>query len=126
MSEVRVPIGVDRTQVEQQRAVLDPADDRRLPLPQAVEQGGGAAAVDSREELTPERKVRETAYLALRTSRGLDPARFERDTGVDPRAFFAAELARLGELGLVTRRGERLVLTGRGVSLADAVARELL
>ncbi len=93
---------------------------------QAVEQGGGAAAVDSREELTPERKVRETAYLALRTSRGLDPARFERDTGVDPRAFFAAELARLGELGLVTRRGERLVLTGRGVSLADAVARELL
>lgn len=93
---------------------------------QAVEQGGGQAAVATREELPPERKVRETAYLALRTSRGLDPARFERDTGVDPRAFFRDELARLAELGLVTTRGGRVVLTGRGVSLADAVARELL
>lgn len=93
---------------------------------QAVEAGGGAAAVATREELAPERKLRETAYLALRTSRGLDPARFLRDTGIDPRAFFAAELARLASLGLVTTRGERVVLTGRGVSLADAVARELL
>lgn len=91
---------------------------------EAVERGGEAVA--EREALEPARKVRETAYLALRTSRGLDPARFLRDTGVDPRAFFADELARLTELGLVTTRGQRVVLTGRGVSLADAVGRELL
>lgn len=93
---------------------------------EAVERGGGLSAVASREELPAERKVRETAYLALRTSRGLDPARFIRDTGVDPRDLFREELARLSALGLVQRRGERLVLTGRGVSLADAIARELL
>lgn len=93
---------------------------------QAVEAAGGAAAVDSREELSPERKVRETAYLALRTSRGLEPARFQRATGVDPREFFRDELTRLTSLGLLTTRGERLVLTARGVSLADAVGRELL
>ncbi len=93
---------------------------------EAVERGGGAAAVAEREELPWERKVREAAYLALRTSRGIDPARFERDTGADPRRFFAEELARLIELGLVEERAGRFRLTGRGVSVADAVAVELL
>lgn len=93
---------------------------------EAVERGGGAAAIASTEALTPERKVRETAYLALRTSRGIEPGEFLRETGVDPRAFFGTELARLEALGLLTERAGRLVLTGRGVSLADAVGRELL
>jgi oxygen-independent coproporphyrinogen III oxidase len=93
---------------------------------EAVERGGGDAAVDTREALEPERKARETAYLALRTSGGIEPARFLRATGFDARALFRDELARLGALGLVVERRGRLVLTGRGVTLADAVAREIL
>jgi oxygen-independent coproporphyrinogen-3 oxidase len=93
---------------------------------EAVERGGGAAAVASSEELPPERKIRETAYLAIRTARGLTPDEFLRETGVEPRAFFRDELARLEAMGLLTERKGRLVLTGRGVSLADAVGRELL
>lgn len=94
---------------------------------QAVEAGGGAAAVADREVLPRERKIRETAYLALRTSEGIVSRRFRRDTGVDPAAFFRDELARLEGLGLIERRPPgRLRLTGRGVSLADAVATELL
>lgn len=92
----------------------------------AIQQGGGQAAVAERERLPHARKVRETAYLALRTSEGIVPARFRRDTGVDPLALFAPELERLFTLGLLTRTGERVHLSGRAVALADAVARELL
>lgn len=87
---------------------------------------GGQLPFAERERLEPDAKVRETAYLALRTSEGIVPARFQRDTGVDPRHFFAEPLARLRELGLVQERAGRIRLSGRGVSLADAVARELL
>lgn len=93
---------------------------------EAIRRGGGEAAVAAREELDARRKTRETAYLALRTSAGLHPERFRRETGVDPEQAFAAELARLAELGLIERRGARLRLTGRGVGLADAAGRELL
>lgn len=86
----------------------------------------GELPVADRERLEPEAKIRETAYLALRTSEGIVPARFQRDTGVDPRHFFAEPFTRLRELGLIQTRGGRIRLSGRGVSLADAVARELL
>ena len=83
-------------------------------------------SVDTSEALPYERKVRETAYLALRTSEGIVPARFQRDTGADPWAFFEDELARLIELGLVEEKRGRIRLSGRGVSVADAVAVEIL
>ena len=86
----------------------------------------GELPIAEREHLDPEAKVRETAYLALRTSEGIVPERFERDTGRDPRLFFAREFARLRELNLIQDRDGRIRLSGRGVSLADAVARELL
>ena len=86
----------------------------------------GELPIADREHLEPEAKVRETAYLALRTSEGIVPKRFQRDTGVDPRHFFAEPFARLSDLGLLQTRGARIRLSGRGVSLADAVARELL
>ena len=86
----------------------------------------GARPVDQVERLDPESKLRETAYLALRTSEGIVPARFERDTGRDVREVFRAELARLFELNLLEEVEGRIRLSGRGVSLADAVARELL
>jgi oxygen-independent coproporphyrinogen-3 oxidase len=78
------------------------------------------------ERLPPERKARETAYLALRTSEGIVRRRFLRDCAVDPWALLREELARLEGLGLVRRDEERAWLTGRGVTLADAVGVEVL
>lgn len=86
----------------------------------------GELPVAEREHLEPAAKVRETAYLALRTSEGIVPARFARDTGVDFHEFFARELTHLRAVGLLEERGGRIRLSGRGVSLADGVARELL
>lgn len=90
----------------------------------ALANGGRATA--ERERLAPARKARETAYLALRTARGIDRARFLRDVGVDPLALFAAELARLEALGLVRLDERSARLSGRGVAVADRVAQELL
>lgn len=89
-----------------------------------VEAGRDPAA--ERERLTPERKLRETAYLALRTSPGIVRRRFLRDCGVDPWAALGPELTRLEGLGLVRRDARRAWLTGRGVTLADAVGVEVL
>lgn len=86
----------------------------------------GVLPVAEREHLEREAKVRETAYLALRTSEGIVPARFARDTGVSVHEFFAEELRHLRAVGLIEERAGRLRLSGRGVSLADGVARELL
>ena len=91
----------------------------------AVLARGGAAAVAEVEVLPPARRLREAAWLALRTSHGLEPARLRADAGLDP-APLAADLERLAGWGLLARRGARWVLTGRGVTLADAVGRELL
>lgn len=83
-------------------------------------------AVASRERLAPERKVRETAYLAARTSAGLSRARFLRDAGVAPDEALGPELAALVAQGLMKVVGERWMLTGRGVALADRVGEALL
>ncbi|MGE0709958.1 MAG: radical SAM family heme chaperone HemW [Planctomycetota bacterium] len=87
----------------------------------------GRRPVAEAERLPPARKVRETAYLALRTSEGLVPGRFERDTGASLEAQLGPELRRLLTLGLLEQLADgRIRLSGRGVGLADAIARELL
>lgn len=87
-------------------------------------------AVASREQLSPERKVRETAYLAARTSAGLSRRRFLRDAGVAPEQALGPELEALVAQGLMKRvvsaSDERWMLTGRGVALADRVGEALL
>ncbi|MCA8921462.1 MAG: radical SAM family heme chaperone HemW [Planctomycetes bacterium] len=85
----------------------------------------GEATVE-RERLDPEAKLKETVYLALRTSEGLVRAGFQRATGVDAWEAFEDELGRLESLGLLRRSPRRAWLSGRGVSLADAIAREFL
>lgn len=91
----------------------------------AAVEGGGRAVAEA-ERLEPAAKVRETAYLALRTSAGIRRAAFRRDTGEDAWTFFGDAWERLSGLGLVDVGEERIRLTGRGVSLADAVAVEVL
>ncbi len=82
--------------------------------------------VESIERLPMDRKVRETAYLALRTARGILRARFLRDLGVDPFELYKEEIERLLQLGLLERDTERVRLSGRGVAVADRIASEFL
>jgi oxygen-independent coproporphyrinogen-3 oxidase len=83
-------------------------------------------AIASIERLSPGRKLRESAYLALRTARGIGRARFLADFGVDPLVEFRDEIARMRELGLVEVSESRVRLSGRGVALADRIAVEFL
>jgi coproporphyrinogen III oxidase-like Fe-S oxidoreductase len=74
------------------------------------------------EVLTPPLARGEAMFLALRTARGVDPARFAREFGAAPRHFFAAAIERLRDDGLLaeSREGD-LCLTPRGRMLADSV-----
>jgi oxygen-independent coproporphyrinogen-3 oxidase len=83
-------------------------------------------AVASIERLPPERKLRESAYLALRTARGIVRERFLRELGVDPFVTFAEEIERLAKLGLLQKDERRVRLSGRGVAVADRIASEFL
>jgi oxygen-independent coproporphyrinogen-3 oxidase len=83
-------------------------------------------AVVARERLAPERKARETAYLALRTARGIVRDRFIRDLGQDPFVLFREPLERLAGLGMLHLTDRSAHLSGRGVARADTIAVEFL
>ncbi|HEY5658998.1 MAG TPA: radical SAM family heme chaperone HemW [Myxococcota bacterium] len=65
----------------------------------------------------------EAVFLALRTARGLDAARFTAEFGAPPRGFFAGAIEELVGAGLLAEGpGGDLELTPRGRLLADSVA----
>jgi oxygen-independent coproporphyrinogen-3 oxidase len=65
----------------------------------------------------------EAVFLALRTARGLDAARFAAEFGAPPRSFFARPIDELVAAGLLAEhQGGDLHLTPRGRLLADNVA----
>ena len=64
----------------------------------------------------------EAAFLALRTTAGLDAAGFAAEFGGPPRAFFAREIDTLRAAGLLEETGAGdLCLTPRGWLLSDSV-----
>ncbi|HKY32780.1 MAG TPA: radical SAM family heme chaperone HemW [Candidatus Polarisedimenticolia bacterium] len=69
----------------------------------------------------PESRAREALVLELRLLRGVDPDRFARRWGWDPRRELAAFLAEMEEAGLLHRPGGRLALTRRGVLMSNDV-----
>ncbi|MBU6280679.1 radical SAM family heme chaperone HemW [bacterium] len=82
-----------------------------------VESGSGVVET---EELGRREAMGETCWLSLRETRGLDPAAFRTRFGED----FATAFPHVPDLvadGLVAWQQGRLVLTARGLLLADAV-----
>ena len=78
------------------------------------------------ERLTPPQRAGELAMLMLRLGRGLD-LRFCADrTGVDAAALFAPVIDQLAGGGLVTVVDGSVVLTRRGIEVADGVAGEFV
>jgi oxygen-independent coproporphyrinogen-3 oxidase len=74
------------------------------------------------EALSPRIARGEAVFLALRTTAGLDAARFAAEFGAPPRAFFRDAIAALCAQGLLEERDTgRLRLTPRGRMLSDSV-----
>ena len=89
-----------------------------------LEQGLDPAA--EQECLDPERSLRETVMLALRTVAGIRASRLLRQYGQGFEALDAKVLKHLTEVGLIDHSEDRLRPTPRGLELADGVAAALL
>jgi oxygen-independent coproporphyrinogen-3 oxidase len=77
------------------------------------------------DELIDARASRgETMMLGLRLlNEGVEHARFAARYGAPPSHFFAAELARAEQDGLISIDAERILLTGRGRFVSNSVMR---
>lgn len=84
--------------------------------------GEGRAPVDGWETLSEADLLLETVALRLRTRDGLDVAAVEERFGVDLVAANSGLVERLEAEGLMTRCGDRLCPTIRGLAVADGVA----
>ncbi len=90
---------------------------------QAMEHG--QTAVDSIDELPPERRLREMIAVGLRMNEGVCLAALEHTWGAaDPELLHT--LRRLEDVGLVTHSSARLALTERGRYVYDTVAAEIV
>jgi oxygen-independent coproporphyrinogen-3 oxidase len=97
------------------------ANTRELPAYlEAVERGASPEA--SAEVLAPAVARGEAAFLALRTRRGLEAARFAREFGAAPRALWGGAIDELCAAGLLEESAAGdLALTRAGRLLADSV-----
>ncbi len=78
------------------------------------------------ETLSPTRRAGELAMLVLRLSRGLNFDDFAARTGLNARVIYRDLIERLMQHRLIAANDRRIVLTDRGLELADAVAAEFL
>jgi oxygen-independent coproporphyrinogen-3 oxidase len=81
----------------------------------------GQKAVHSQEVVATATAAREAVLLGIRTMKGLDIDRFERDFGKDLRSRLERNIGRLEDSGLLLLRDGRLKLTDQGMLLSDEV-----
>lgn len=80
-------------------------------------------ATEGSETLTDDKRMGETAALALRLPQeGIDFARFRERFGVDPRERWAAELRELSDAGLLVVDDESARLTERALLVSNEIA----
>ncbi|MCK4341437.1 MAG: radical SAM family heme chaperone HemW [Phycisphaerae bacterium] len=91
---------------------------------QAVNEG--RSPWSEQEQLPPERRVRESAMLALRLTAGLERRRFQERYGTDPAELFAAAVERHVKTGLLEADDAGLRLTRAGLLVADTVMADFL
>jgi len=82
----------------------------------------GEAAAAAPERLDPATARGEAAFLALRTARGLDAARFAAEFGGPPRAFWSEAIAEAVAAGwLLESEAGDLRLSAAGILLSDSI-----
>jgi oxygen-independent coproporphyrinogen-3 oxidase len=74
------------------------------------------------ERLSARRRMDEELMLALRTAEGASLARLGARCGRDATRAYRNQLAELAQAGLATTDGSRVILTERGMALANEVA----
>ncbi len=80
-----------------------------------------------REELNKEQYFRETVMIGLRMTGGVDVHQLQHRFQLDPVAYYGATLTKLINQGLLLLDdGGKLMLTGKGLPLANAVMAELV
>ena len=85
----------------------------------------GRTAIDSQETIAPEVSARETIFLGLRTTKGLDLLRFEQGYGADLLHRLEKNAVPLSDAGLLRMAEGRLRLTDRGILLSNEVLARL-
>jgi oxygen-independent coproporphyrinogen-3 oxidase len=78
------------------------------------------------EQIDASTRIKEAIFLALRTRRGIDLSRFERQYGVDLFRLFNKQIKRLTEGGLLESDGKHLWLTQPGVLVSNLVMAEFM
>ena len=87
-----------------------------------LRQAQSGSAVRAQEgENTPQDRMYERMMMGLRMTRGVDAARFTRDFGAPPEAFWPKTLARMTQGGLTERAAERIRLTPRGMQVMNGI-----
>ena len=86
----------------------------------------GETARASEGDNTREDRMFERMMMGLRQTRGVNRLRFAREFGAAPEDIWAEQIARLTKDGLLTREGDRLRLTQRGMQVMNSVLVELL
>lgn len=86
----------------------------------------GESARDFEETLSPEHHARECAVIWLRLMAGIDPERFEAQTGFALEPLLGEPLSALLDQGLLEWSGNRLRLTKDAVPVADSILSELI
>ncbi|SMB92909.1 oxygen-independent coproporphyrinogen-3 oxidase [Thermanaeromonas toyohensis ToBE] len=81
----------------------------------------GRLSVAEEEELDQRRSMEETLFLGLRLRKGVSLKEFKARFGEELLTMYGAEIERLVSLGLVEIKGERLVITEKGLPLANEV-----
>ncbi len=87
---------------------------------------GGILPMIVEERLSPEKRAREFAMLALRTADGIDKKNFIDKTGIDPFELFEEQIDKFCNLGLLKVIDDRIFLTEQGFVLSNEVLSEFI
>jgi coproporphyrinogen III oxidase-like Fe-S oxidoreductase len=82
--------------------------------------------VAGRETLSPLQRQIEAIYTGLRTTAGIDFARYNKAYSPPFEKHFAALLSRLAQAGLAVPGPRRCALTPRGMLLLDSIAEQFV
>ncbi len=92
----------------------------------AARMGAGASVIEDQEVVEQREAANETVMLGLRTSRGVDLVRYEKEFGVDALRRFAENAAPLKQAGLLEEHSGRLKLSDHGILLSNEALTRLI
>ncbi len=86
----------------------------------------GLPVCQEEDALDRESAFRETVVMGLRLIEGISIASLSRRFGIDALAYYGGTVSTLMDQGLLMMRGQRLLLTGKGLLLANQVMAKLV